>query len=62
MSSPRAEMCREKAAEAKRSAARAQHPSIRTAFEEVARKWLLLAEETEWIERQASQPRDGVSN
>jgi hypothetical protein len=63
MPSPQAEMCREKAAEAKRSAARAPHPSIKTLFEEVASGWLRLAEQTEWIERRASEPRDeGVSN
>jgi hypothetical protein len=63
MPSPQAEMCREKAAEAKRSAARAPHPSIKTLFEEVASSWLRLAEQTEWIERRASEPRDeGVSN
>jgi hypothetical protein len=55
MPSPQAEMCREKAAEAKRSAARAPHPSIKTLFEEVASSWLRLAEQTEWIERRASE-------
>jgi hypothetical protein len=63
MPSHQAEMCREKAAEAKRSAARAPHPSIKTLFEEVASSWLRLAEQTEWIERRASEARDeGVSN
>src|SRR5262249_59925124 len=36
--------------------------SIKTAFEEVARGWLLLAEQMEWIERQRSSLRDETSN
>jgi hypothetical protein len=55
MPSHQAEMCREKAAEAKRSAARAPHPSIKILFGEVASSWLRLAEQTEWIERRASE-------
>jgi hypothetical protein len=54
----RSNMCRQRAAEAKRSAARAQHPSIKRAFEEVASGWLILAEQTEWIERQSSHLHD----
>ncbi len=48
----RADMYRQKAAEAKRSAARSQIPFLETAFEEVASGWLLLAEQTEWIDRE----------
>ena len=55
MPSHQAEMCREKVAEAKRSAARAPHPSIKILFGEVASSWLRLAEQTEWIERRASE-------
>jgi hypothetical protein len=63
MPSPRAEMCRKKAAEAKRRAAGAPDPSIKSLFEEVASGWLRLAEQTEWVEQRASEPRnEGVSN
>jgi hypothetical protein len=48
----RADMYRRKAAESKNRAGRASNPSIKSAFEEVARGWLLLAEQTEWMERQ----------
>jgi hypothetical protein len=54
----RSNMCRQRAAEAKRSATRAQHPSIKRAFEEVASGRLILAEQTEWIERQSSHLHD----
>jgi hypothetical protein len=46
----RADMCRQKAAAAKQSAARASNPSIKSAFEEVARGWLALAEQIVWME------------
>jgi hypothetical protein len=48
----RADMYRQKAAEAKHSAARASNASIKGAFEEVARGWLVLAEQMEWIDSQ----------
>jgi hypothetical protein len=54
--SHQAERCREKAAEAKRSAARAPQPSIKILFEEVASIWLRLAEQTEWIDGQKGKP------
>ena len=46
----RADVYRQKAAEAKQSAAQAKNPSIKSAFEEVARGWLLLAEQVEWMD------------
>jgi len=48
----RADIYRQKAAEAKQSAARARIPSIKQAFEEVANGWVVLAEQTEWMDRQ----------
>ena len=48
----RADMYRQKAAAAKQSAARASNPSIKSAFEEVARGWLVLAEQIVWMEDQ----------
>jgi hypothetical protein len=47
----RADMYRQKASEAKQSAARAKNPSLRRAFEEVARGWLVLAEQIAWIDK-----------
>jgi hypothetical protein len=59
----RADTCRQKAAEAKLSAARAQNPFVKRAFEEVAAGWLVLAEQTQWIEWQRARLRDeNVSN
>ena len=54
----RADVYRQKAAEAKQSAAKATSPSIKRAFEEVAGGWLVLAEQMEWIDRQRSPARD----
>jgi len=54
----RSEEYRQKAPEAKNRAAQTISPSIKGAFEEVARGWLLLAEQMEWIERQRSSLRD----
>jgi hypothetical protein len=45
-------MYRQGAAESKDRAAQASNPSVKSAFEEVARGWLLLAEQTEWIDRE----------
>jgi hypothetical protein len=45
-------MYRQRTAEAKQSAARAKNPSIKSAFEEVAAGWLVLAEQMEWIDRE----------
>jgi hypothetical protein len=53
----RADMCRQKAAEAKQSAAEAKNPSVKRAFEEVAAGWLVLAAQMEWMDDQkASTP------
>ena len=49
--SPRSDMYRQRAAEAKNRATQANNPHV-TAFKEVARGWLLLAEQMEWMERQ----------
>jgi hypothetical protein len=54
----RADIYRQKAAEAKQSAAKATNPSIKRAFEEVAAGWLVLAEQMEWIDRQRSPVRN----
>jgi hypothetical protein len=35
-----------------KSCAQASNPHVKTAFNEVARGWLLLAEQMEWMERQ----------
>jgi hypothetical protein len=54
----RADMYRQKAAQAKESAAKARNPSMKRAFEEVAAGWLVLAEQMEWIDSQkASAPQ-----
>ena len=50
--SSRADFYRQRAAEAKKSAARASNPSAKSAFVEVAKGWLLLAEQMEWIDRE----------
>jgi hypothetical protein len=52
----RADMYRQKSAEAKQSAARAKDLSVKRAFEEVARGWLVLAEQIEWIDHQKLSP------
>jgi hypothetical protein len=36
----------------------ASNPHVKTAFEEVARAWLLLAEQKEWMDRQ-EETREG---
>jgi hypothetical protein len=50
----RADTYSQRAAEAKQSAAQAKNPSIKSAFEEVARGWLVLAEQMEWMDNQKS--------
>jgi hypothetical protein len=52
--SSRADMYRQKAADAKKRAAQAKNLSVKKAFEEVARGWLVLAEQMQWIDRQRS--------
>jgi hypothetical protein len=56
--SSRADVYRQRAADAKRRAAQAKDPSVKKAFEEVARGWLVLAEQMEWIDRQKSTVHD----
>jgi len=56
--SSRSDEYRQKAAEAKNRAAQTSSRSIKRAFEEVARNWLLLAEQMELLDRQGSSRRD----
>jgi hypothetical protein len=60
--SVRADVYRQKAADAKDRAAQAKNPSIKSAFEEVANGWLLLAEQVEWIDRHRSPVRGEENN
>jgi hypothetical protein len=54
----RADMYRQKAAAAKQSAEQAKNQSMKRAFEEISARYLVLAEQMEWIEsRKASAPR-----
>jgi len=56
-----AAMYREKAAQALQRARRTSNPSIKSAFEDVARGWVLLAEQIERMDGQkASISRPGV--
>jgi hypothetical protein len=55
-------MCRQKAAEAKQSAAKAKNPFIKSAFEEVAAGWRILAEQMEWTDRQKPPLNDEESS
>jgi hypothetical protein len=52
----RVDMYRQKAAEAKESAAKARNPSMKRAFEEVAAGWLVLAEQMERMDSQKASP------
>jgi hypothetical protein len=54
----RSDEYRQRAAEAKNRAAQTSNPSVKSAFQEVARGWLLLAEQMEWIERRRSSLGD----
>jgi hypothetical protein len=56
--SSRADYYRCRAADAKERAAQAHNLSVKRAFEEVARGWLILAEQMEWMDRQKSTLRD----
>jgi hypothetical protein len=60
--SSRADMYRQRAADAKKRAEQAKDLSAKKAFEEVARGWLVLAEQMEWIDRQKSTLRDEESD
>jgi hypothetical protein len=50
--SPRSDMYRQRAADAKNRATQTNNPHVKSAFKEVARGWLLLAEQMEWMDRQ----------
>jgi Protein of unknown function (DUF1318) len=52
--SSRADVYRQRAADAKKRAAQAKDLSVKKAFEEVAKGWLVLAEQMEWMDRQRS--------
>jgi hypothetical protein len=54
----RADMYRQRGADAKKRAAQAKDLSVKKAFEEVARGWLVLAEQMEWIDWQRSTVHD----
>jgi hypothetical protein len=56
----RADMYRQKAAEAKNRAAEASNPHVKSAFKEVARGWLVLAEQMEWMEHQDEAKEDKI--
>jgi hypothetical protein len=58
--SSQAEMCRQKAAEAKRG--ESKKPLHQRAFEEVAAAWRILAEQMEWTDRQKSPLNDEESS
>jgi hypothetical protein len=60
--SARADIYRQRAAEAKQSAAQAKNPAAKAAFEEVARGWLYLAEQMEWMDRQEASTPQGKTN
>jgi ribosomal protein L3 len=54
----RADMCRQKATQARQSAAKAKDPAMKREFEELAVRWLQLAEQMQWIDSQeASSPQ-----
>jgi hypothetical protein len=44
------------------SAAKAKNPAAKMAFEEVARGWLYLAEQMEWMDRQEASTPQGKTN
>jgi hypothetical protein len=52
------DMYRQRAADAKQRSAQAKDLSVKRAFEEVARGWLVHAEQMEWIDRQKSTVHD----
>src|SRR5260221_11730268 len=54
--SSRADMYRQRADDAKNRAAQAKNLSIKSAFEEVAACWLVLAEQVEGIDRKEASP------
>src|SRR5262249_24810396 len=58
--SSRADVYRQRAADAKKRAAQAKDLSVKKAFEEVARGWLVLAQQMEWMDRQRSTSCDSL--
>jgi len=59
----RADMYRQKAPEAKNRAAEANNPHVKSAFKEVARGWLLLAEQMQWMKhRDEAKEGPGTSD
>jgi len=57
-----ADMCRQRAADAKQRAAQAKDLSVKRAFEEVAAGWLVLAEQTERIDSKEGSPPQRKNN
>jgi hypothetical protein len=57
-----ADMCRQKAADAKQRAAQAKDLSVKKAFEEVAAGWLVLAEQTERMDSKEGSPPHRKNN
>jgi len=60
--SSRADMCRQRAANAKQRAAQARDLSVKRAFEEVAAGWLVLAEQMEWMDSKEGSPPQRKNN
>jgi hypothetical protein len=60
--SSRADMYRQRAADAKNRAAQARDPSIKSAFENVAAGWVALAEQVERIDSEKFPFRDQENN
>jgi len=57
-----ADMCRQKAADAKQRAAQAKDLYVKKAFEEVATGWLVLAEQTERMDSKEGSPPHRKNN
>jgi len=57
-----ADMCRQRAADAKQRAAQAKDLSVKRAFEEVAAGWLVLAEQTERMDSKEGTPPQRKNN
>jgi len=57
-----ADMCRQRAADAKQRGAQAKDLSVKRAFEEVAAGWLVLAEQTERIDSKEGSPPQRKNN
>ena len=47
----RAEQCRSRGTEAQQRAAQTSDPGVKEAFEDLARSWFALAEQTVWLDR-----------